>query len=165
MSELRQIPTHHRAHFSRLCSPVHGCGRVCPGCGGSRSRPSDMDSRKPSFTSGAAKTSVFEPQRAVLQALTLLGGALSEGNADGARCIFGAARCVWATARRQDPPKTGLMLHLSGRRVVRQIPTRQSSFGSERCSKPRTDSWPNSTRLRLGHLRVGDDVIDSIVSV
>ena len=34
---------------------VYGSGRVCPGSAGSRSRPSDIDSGKPAFMSGASR--------------------------------------------------------------------------------------------------------------
>ena len=40
-------------HFSWLCLSVHRLGRVCPGPDGSQSKPSDMDSGKPEFMSGA----------------------------------------------------------------------------------------------------------------
>ena len=33
-------------------------------------------------------------------------------------------------------------------------------FRSSRFSSSRTDSWPNGFRFRLGHLQVGDDVIE-----
>ena len=44
-----------RAHCDRLCPPVHRSGRMCTGSGGSRSRPSNMDSRVPKFISGAPR--------------------------------------------------------------------------------------------------------------
>ena len=75
-------------HFGRPCWSVHGSGRVCPGSCGSRSR--------------CALISIVEP----LGALTLFGG--TRFTADGARNIFGAARDVWATALRPDPPKKAL---------------------------------------------------------
>ena len=50
-------------HFGRSCFSVHGSGWVCPGSGGSRSRPSDMDSGKPAgIHVGDAKTEILEPR-------------------------------------------------------------------------------------------------------
>ena len=58
------------------------------------------------------------PQRAIPQALTLLGGVRfiawrlwcpEKRNADGARGIFGTAGCLWAQARWPDAPKNGLV--------------------------------------------------------
>ena len=54
---------------------VHGSVRVCLGFGGSRSRLPDKVSRKPAFMSRVLRLVLLEPQRAVLQAPTLIGRA------------------------------------------------------------------------------------------
>ena len=50
-------------HFTRLYWSVHGSGWVCPSSRGSRSRPSDIDSVKPAFMSGAPRLSSSSPRR------------------------------------------------------------------------------------------------------
>ena len=57
------------------CRSVHVSGRVCPGSAGSRSRPSDMDSGKPIFLSGAPRPASSSLRGLSSQAVTLLRGA------------------------------------------------------------------------------------------
>ena len=87
-------------HLGRPCWPVHGSGRVCSGSADNRSR--------------CNLTGLLEPQEAVPQALTLLGGdgfiswhlrRLFSGMPTGPETFFGAAGRVWATALCPDPPK------------------------------------------------------------
>ena len=72
LSERRWVGT----HFRRAYSSVHVSGRVCPSSGGSRSRPSDMDSGKPLFISRALKPASSSHRRPSTYALALLGGAM-----------------------------------------------------------------------------------------
>ena len=61
-------------HFSRPYGSVHGLGGACPTSGGSHSRLSDMDSRKPAFESRNLIPALFRSQEPSHQAITLSGG-------------------------------------------------------------------------------------------
>ena len=52
---------------------------------------------------------------------------------------------------------------ISNAQLARYFSTWQPGFDPAPCSRSRTDSKPNGSRLRLGHLWVGDDVIHNIV--
>ena len=62
-------------HFDRPCFWAHGSVQVCPGSGGSQSRPFDMDSGKSAFMSRALRLASSSLRGPSPQALTLLGGA------------------------------------------------------------------------------------------
>ena len=71
---------------------------MCLGSGGSRLRPSDVDSGKPGFTSRTLRSAFLEPQGAVPQALSLSRGArflafLGEGRR-GSRHFWNHRACV-----------------------------------------------------------------------
>ena len=67
------LPARPGTRFSRPCWWLHGSGWVCPGSAGSRSRPSDMNSGKLVFMSGAPKLASSNLSGSCSQALTLLG--------------------------------------------------------------------------------------------
>ena len=76
---VRKIPKRRRRstpftgiHFCRPYLLVHWSGWVCPGSGGSRSRPSDMDSGKLAFMSGAPRSASSSLKRP----LPFIGGAM-----------------------------------------------------------------------------------------
>ena len=78
-------------HFGWPCSLVCRSGQVCLGSGGSQSRPSDIDYRKPAFMSCV-------PRQALRQALILSGGArfIAWHLRHPFLCIFRTIRHVWA---------------------------------------------------------------------
>ena len=109
-------------HFGRSCLLVYGTGRVCLGSGGSRSRPTDMDSGKLAFMSRMLRPALLKPcgEGASPQILTLsrgldllpgAWGAPFYGNADGALgrmpSVSGLWPCAWTHLKKS--PRVALV--------------------------------------------------------
>ena len=96
-------------HFGRPCYLRQGSGQVCLG------------TWRFSQALGGLPPRLLPPSGR-LGLFSGAWGALNKGNANGAACIFGNARRVWALVQRPDPPKKSPVPHLPVRWGEYQIP-------------------------------------------